>query len=429
MQYRQIPKTGDRLSILGFGCMRLPQKKGQPGDGRIDKKRATCQIQRAVEQGVNYLDTAMPYHMGGSEGFLGEALGNGMREQVRLATKLPPWQVREHADMDRLLGAQLDRLHTDRIDYYLLHALAADNWHKLRRLDVLSFLERAKKAGRIVHAGFSFHGDPDTFREIVDAYDWEFCQIQYNFLDEANQAGTAGLKYAAEKNLGVMVMEPLRGGNLAGRVPPEVAALWNRAQVKRTPAEWALRWVWNHPEVTVVLSGMNEEAHIEENIQAAENGFADSLTQDELSLFSDVEQTYRRLMKAGCTGCRYCMPCPAGVDIPDCFELYNNFHMFHDKKTARLVYIARLYGVLTSIPAQASLCQHCGQCESKCPQHLPIQQLLEDVVQTFEIRRQKIMAWVMGQFFNLQRRGSIRRAKRAAAKQTRCAQHRKPTQF
>ncbi|MFZ5571042.1 MAG: aldo/keto reductase [Thermodesulfobacteriota bacterium] len=413
MLYRDVPKTGDRLSILGFGCMRLPQTKGKAGDGKIDQKRALRQLHQAVDQGVNYLDTAMPYHMGDSEPFLGNALADGLRAKVRIATKLPPWSVKKAEDLDRILNAQLDRLRTDHIDYYLLHALEKKNWNKLLQMDVLTFLDRARQDGRILHAGFSFHGAPDTFTEIVDAYDWQLCQIQYNFLDRFSQAGKAGLEYAAGKQLGIVIMEPLRGGNLAGRVPREVAAVWNEAPVKRTPAEWAFRWLWNHPEITMVLSGMNEEQHIAENIRIAAEGRPHSLSDQELSLVDRVEETYRRLMKAGCTGCRYCMPCPAGVDIPGCFEIYNSFHMFDDQKTARLFYLSRLSGAFGTNPAHASLCEKCGQCEKACPQGLPIQSLLEDVARTFEGSGMKIMAWVVRLFFGFQRTSSLRRAARA----------------
>lgn len=410
MQYRQIPKTGDKLSILGFGCMRLPQKRGEPGDGRIDKKRAERQIHQAVEKGINYFDTAMPYHMGGSESFLGEALANGHRAKVRIATKLPPWSVKKPDDMDQILNAQLGRLRTDRIDYYLLHNLAAENWQKLQGMNVLEFVDRAKRDGRIVNAGFSFHGDLETFKTIIDAYDWDFAQIQYNFLDTRHQAGTQGLKYAAEKQLGLIIMEPLRGGSLTDPVPREVQSIWDSAGTRRTPAEWALQWVWNHPEVTTVLSGMNEEAHIDENIQSADT--AASLTDEELGLVEKVEQTYRRLMKAGCTGCNYCMPCPSGVNIPGCFEHYNSYHMFTGRTAVRLKYLGNLYGGMGGQKACASLCKQCGKCEEKCPQELPIQELLQEVARTFETRNQKIMAYIMRIFFSYQRTISIRRSKR-----------------
>jgi predicted aldo/keto reductase-like oxidoreductase len=412
MLYRNMKKTGDELSILGFGCMRLPQKKGSPGSGKIDEQRATRQIHYAIEQGVNYFDTAMPYHMGASEPFLGRALANGYREKIKLATKLPPWSVKTRQDMDQLLKVQLENLRTEYIDYYLVHALGKGSWQKMKNLGVLEFLDAVRAAGRIINAGFSFHGDKDTFKEIVDAYDWEFCQIQYNFLDQQNQAGTEGLKYAAAKDMGVIIMEPLRGGNLAGKVPPAVQAVWDEADIRRSAAEWSLRWIWNHPEVTLVLSGMNEEAHIDENLRIASEVYSDSLTDKELALVERVEQTYRSLMKAGCTGCRYCMPCPAGVDIPTCFEVYNKLHMFGDAKSAKLLYLTRVGGAMGAQPAYASLCENCGQCEDLCPQQLPIQDLLEDVAEEFEKWWLKPAVWSVKQIFAVHRWLTLRRARR-----------------
>ncbi len=378
--YREMPTNGDRLSILGFGCMRLPEK-----DGTIDEERATSQIRRAIDAGVNYVDTAWPYHAGQSEPFLGRALADGYRQRVKLATKLPSWMVHERGDMDRFLDAQLERLQTDHIDYYLIHCLVGDLWDKIETLGVMDFLDQAKADGRIVNAGFSFHGAPDEFTRIVDAYPWDFCQIQYNYLDEENQAGTKGLEYAAAKGLGVIVMEPLRGGKLAAPIPDAVAAIWKKAKAQRTPVEWALRWIWNRPEVTVVLSGMNDDTHIDENLKIAAEGRAHSLSDAELSLVGRVEETYRRLMKAGCTGCRYCVPCPAGVGIPVCFELYNNLHMFADTAESKFMYAARLSGTITTGKSgYASQCVNCGQCLEKCPQHLDIPALLESVANDLE---------------------------------------------
>ncbi len=412
MLYRKVEKTGDRLSILGFGCMRLPQKRGQPGSGKIDEERARKQVRHAIDQGVNYIDTAMPYHAGGSETFLGRALSEGYREKVKLATKLPPWSVKSRSDMDQLLRAQMDHLKTDHIDYYLLHALDGRSWEKMKNLGVLEFLAQAKADGLIDNAGFSFHGDIEAFKEIVDAYDWIFCQIQYNYLDEQNQAGTEGLRYASEKKLAVIVMEPLRGGNLARPAPPKIQTLWDQAEIRRTPVEWALRWVWNRPEVTVVLSGMNEEAHIEENLKLADEAHPDSLTKEELRLVEKVEETYRTLTKAGCTGCRYCMPCPSGVDIPLCFELFNRKHLFDDRKWANIVYLTRLAGGVGETPSMASQCEHCGKCEKVCPQHLPIQALLEEVAEDFEGLMLKPMVWATRKFFGFQRWSSVRRARK-----------------
>ena len=380
MLYREMPGNGDQLSILGFGCMRLPER-----DGAIDEARAMQQVRYAIDHGVNYIDTAWPYHGGQSEPFVGRALADGYRERAKLATKLPSWMIQDRADMDQFLNAQLEKLQTDHIDYYLIHCLVGDLWDKIEALGATDFLDQAKADGRIVNAGFSFHGSGTDFTHIVDAYAWDFCQIQYNYLDEENQAGTKGLEYAAAKGLGIIVMEPLRGGKLASPVPEAVEAIWNEADVKRSPAEWALRWVWNHPEVTVVLSGMNEEAHIEENLRVASQAHPNCLTEAELQLVDRVEQTYRQLMKAGCTGCRYCIPCPAGVSIPVCFELLNNLHMFGDVEENRFMYVVRLGGTITGgKPGYASQCVQCGQCLEKCPQHLAIPRLLESVTEAFE---------------------------------------------
>lgn len=412
MLYRKIKKSGDELSILGFGCMRLPQKRGTPGDGKIDEKSARRLIECAVDQGVNYFDTAIHYHMGGSELFLGKVFGRGNRDSVKLATKLPPFHVNKPEDMAVLLKAQLKKLNTDRIDYYLLHAMNRKNWDKLKGFGVLDFLEESKKKQLIINAGFSFHGDPDTFKEIIDSYDWTICQIQYNYLDEQNQAGEKGLKYAASKDVGVIIMEPLRGGNIAGRVPPEVEKIWEESDIKRTPAEWAFRWLWNQPEVSVVLSGMNEEDHLKENIRVACEGHPESLTDDELKLIQRVKNRYKELMKVVCTGCNYCMPCPSGVNIPSCFEFYNNAYMFNDKRTAKLWYLIFLAGI-GGDPACASLCQKCGECEKICPQNLAISDNLELVAKEFEGRGMRILKWIFKRALTIQRWREFRRAKKS----------------
>jgi uncharacterized protein len=380
MLYRKVPKTGDELSILGFGYMRLPAKKNGSG---IDEERAIRQLRSAIDQGVNYVDTAPAYHFGKSEQILGRALADGYRDKVRIATKLPPWSVRSREDMDRILDGQLAILKTDHIDYYLLHSLGKESFEKLKNLGVLEFLDAAKKDGRIRNAGFSSHTDLLTFKEIVDSYTWEFCQIQYNYLDEKNQAGTEGLQYAHGKDLAVMIMEPLRGGNLGGPVPDEVQKIWDESPVKRLPAQWALRWVWDHPEVTVVLSGMNDENHIGENIMTAEDALPRSLSGEELLRIARVRDTYERLMKVGCTGCSYCMPCPAGVDIPGCFSLYNAQHLFPHDRSARFQYFGRHGGLLGGV-SYAGLCRNCGKCEKSCPQHLPIRNRLRDVAKEME---------------------------------------------
>ncbi|MBA3037172.1 MAG: aldo/keto reductase [Desulfobacterium sp.] len=380
MLYRSVKKNGDRLSVLGFGAMRLAQK-----NGKIDEERATNQIRHVIDSGVNYVDTAWPYHGGESESFLGRALAEGYRDKVKLATKLPSWIIKSREDMDRYLDAQMTKLNTDRIDYYLLHGLNGHFWDSLNALNVLDFLNKAKKDGRILNAGFSFHGILDDFKRIVDAYPWEFCQIQYNYLDENNQAGKQGLKYAAAKELGIIIMEPLRGGNL-GRPnpPPAIAAIWKEAKQPRTPAEWALRWVWNHPEVTVVLSGMNEESHIEENLAIADKALPNSLTKDELDLIDRAAHTYVDIMKINCTGCGYCLPCPSDVSIPICFETYNDLHMFGNADEAPFIYAVRNCGIATGQPGYASQCVQCDECLEKCPQQINIPEFLEKVVQEIE---------------------------------------------
>ncbi len=388
MLYRRMESTGDDLSILGFGCMRLPQR-----GGRIDEERATGQLRDAIDRGVNYIDTAVPYHTGTSEPFVGRVLGSGYREKVKLATKLPPWSTNETADMERILASQLEKLRTDRIDYYLLHALDGKSWKKMRDLGALEFLDRAKADGRIVHAGFSFHGDLPAFKEIVDAHPWQFCQIQYNYLDVKHQAGTEGLEYAAAKGLGVIAMEPLRGGLLGGDVPPEVRAVWDEAEVSRTPAEWALRWIWNRPEIHVILSGMNDEAHIDENVRIASEAHPDSLARNELELVRRAGAAYRGLMKADCTGCQYCLPCPAGVAIPACLQMYNSKHALRDRH-ARWNYLAFLGGAFGP-PSLASLCEDCGACVERCPQRLPIPSLLRDVASEFEGPLAPSMVWFL----------------------------------
>jgi len=378
MLYRRMKSTGDDLSILGFGCMRLAQRAG-----RIDEERATRQLRGAIDRGVNYVDTAVTYHMGASEPFLGRALGDDYRGRVKLATKLPPWRTQTREDMDRILGEQLEHLRTDRIDYYLVHSLNGESWAKMRGLGVIEFLESAMADGRVVNAGFSFHGSLPDFKEIVDAWNWRFCQIQYNYLDDRFQAGTEGLEYAAAKGLGVIAMEGLRGGLLGANVPPEVQSVWDRADTRRSPAEWALRWIWNRPEIQVNLSGMNDEKHIDENLRIADEAHPNSLTHSELDLVRRAAEAYRSLMKSDCTGCQYCLPCPAGVAIPDCLKAYNDRYALRDKR-AGLTYALFVGGAFTGKSALASQCTECGTCLPRCPQNVPIPDLLKEVAAEFE---------------------------------------------
>jgi predicted aldo/keto reductase-like oxidoreductase len=348
MQYRTIPKTGEKLSILGYGCMRLPTRAG-----RIDKESALRQIRTAIDRGVNYLDTAYPYHLGASETFLGEhVLTDGYREKVNITTKLPPFMVRKPEDMERILNRQLEKLRVEQIDYYLLHGIEGTTWKKLLGLGVIDFMDRIRSDGRVRNLGFSFHGTREDFFTIIDVYDWEFCQVQFNMLDENFQAGLEGINYAAERKIGVVVMEPLRGGQLVGKIPAEVESLWKQAPAQRSPAEWALRWIWNNPHVQVVLSGMNRDEHVEENIRAASESVPGCLTKQELAIIDQVKETYQDLLKIGCTGCRYCMPCPAGIDITYAFQCYNNYHMF-GKLMAQMMY-AQVVAINTDKPRWTS---------------------------------------------------------------------------
>lgn len=376
MLYRTVKKNNNSISSLGYGCMRFPTNAGI-----IDYNKTERQINMAIEKGVNYFDTAYPYHGGNSETVLGRILSNGLRNKVFIATKLPPWSVETREDMDRILDEQLKKLKTDYIDYYLVHGIHERKmWDKMLNLEVLDFLNRAKEKGKIRYTGFSHHAGPEDFKDIVDAYDWEMCQIQYSLLDEHNQAGTIGLKYAASKGLAVIVMEPLRGGKLTGKQPKEIQELWNKTSIKRSPAEWALRWVWNHPEVTSVLSGMNNDKHIYENIATASNAQPLSLSKEEEKILEDIRDTYQKIMKVPCSGCNYCMPCPVGVNIPICFELYNDKHLFNTL-IARGEYAMRM-GVLHS--SRASLCVGCGKCEKACPQHIEIRKELMKVSSEME---------------------------------------------
>ena len=390
MQYREVPKNGDKLSVLGYGCMRFPVRMGS-----INQKLAEKQIMYAFDNGVNYFDTAAPYHNGKSEPFLGKVLSNNRcRDDVKIATKLPHWRSNSKAEMDRILDEQLSKLKTDRIDYYLIHALNGELWGAAKRHGVIEFMDDALQKGKIINAGFSFHGLAEEFNGIVDDYDWTFCQIQYNYLDTQNQAGTAGLQYAASKDMAVIIMEPLRGGNLAKTPPPSIKDIWAKAEHNKKPVEWSLGWIWDHSEVTVVLSGMNDDGHIKENLALAEKALPNSLTEKENQLVEEAADEFRRVMKVGCTSCQYCMPCPAGVNIPSCFEFYNSRHVFKDK-AAKMMYHFFNGGIVTDKPTMASVCVQCEECLEKCPQHLPIPDLLNDVQEDMEGFMTKPMIWLM----------------------------------
>ena len=363
MQYRQFGKLDWKVSALGFGCMRLPTQGDESKN--IDEPEATRMLRHAIDQGLNYVDTAYPYHGGNSELFVGRALQDGYREKVKLATKLPCWLVKASEDFDRYLDEQLEKLQTDHIDFYLLHALNKDSWQKMRDLEVLKQAEGALADGRIRYLGFSFHDEYEVFQEIVDAYDWTFCQIQYNYMDIENQAGTKGLRHAAAKGLAVVIMEPLLGGKLVN--PPDpIQALWDSAPTKRAPADWALQWLWNQPEVALVLSGMSTMQHVEENLASADVSGIGTLASDELAMFDQVRKKYDELCPIPCTKCGYCMPCPNGVDIPRNFGVYNEGVMYEKPDKAREGY------KWIDEEKRASACIQCRECEEKCPQSILI---------------------------------------------------------
>ena len=370
MQYRTFGKLDWKPSALGFGMMRLPVIDDD--HNRIEENEATRMLHYAIEHGVNYVDTAYPYHGGTCEAFAGRALQGGYRERVKLATKMPTWLIEAAGDFDRYLNEQLERLRTDHIDCYLLHGLNEERWPKVRDLDVLRWAEGAIADGRIGYLGFSFHDRYEVFQEIVDAYDgWTLCQIQYNFMDEEYQAGAKGLKYAADKGLATVVMEPIRGGRLAKRVPQPIQALWDTAPCKRTPADWALQWVWNQAEVSLVLSGMSAMEHVVQNVASAERSGPGTLTEDKLALIARVRDAYGELYPIPCTTCEYCLPCPSGVNIPRIFETYNDAMVYQDMDRGRTV-----YNRFIPPEERADLCTECGQCIELCPQGIDIPQWL-----------------------------------------------------
>jgi len=371
MQYRPFGKLGWDVSALGFGTMRLPVLDG---DGsRIDEEKAAGMLRRAIDAGVNYIDTAYPYHGGMSEACVGRILRDGYRERVKLATKLPIWDVNTTGDFYRFLETQLERLETGHIDFYLIHALDAGRWEKTRRLGLLAEAERARDEGLIGHIGFSFHDEYPVFEKILNEYEgWEFCQIQYNFMDTAYQAGLKGLKAAAAKGLAVVVMEPLKGGQIAAPPPEKIRPLWEKlgTDFSSGPHEHvsaALQWLWDQPEVSVVLSGMSLPDQVDRNLKSACESGTKYFTPVLRKGFETLRREYSALRKVDCTGCGYCMPCPNGVNIPRNLLLYNELNMYGETQQPY-----RVYNGVFSPAERADNCIECGECEDKCPQHLPI---------------------------------------------------------
>jgi len=372
MKYRKFGKLDWEVSALGFGAMRLPILDGEAS--KIDEPEAIKMIRHSIDNGVNYVDTAYPYHGGNSERLVAKALKDGYRQKVALATKMPTWLVEKREDFDKFLDEQLEKLETDRIDFYLLHGLGKARWPMIRDLGVTDWAEEKITEGKIGYIGFSFHDDIESFKEIVDHYDgWTFCQIQYNYMDTESSSrapGSEAVGYAAENGLALVIMEPIQGGRLAMTPPEEIQAVWDEAPVKRSPAEWALQWVWNHPEVSVVLSGMTAMQHVVENIESAGRSGAGKLSLEELKLVERVQEKYAELGYIGCTKCNYCQPCPEGVLIPEIFTVLNA-HYTSSRDETKATY-------LEAIPEEgrAGKCVRCGTCEEQCPQGLPIMNIM-----------------------------------------------------
>jgi predicted aldo/keto reductase-like oxidoreductase len=389
MNYRK-DRYGNDLSILGYGCMRFTQS-----GGKIDMDKAEREIMAAYGAGVNYYDTAYVYP--GSEAALGQILAkNRIRDKVKIATKLPHYLIKSRESMEKIFSEQLDRLQTDYVDYYLMHMLTdVETWNRLKNLGILEWLEEKKKSGAIRQVGFSYHGNSDMFCRLVDAYDWDFTQIQYNYMDEHSQAGRRGLGYAHEKGLPVIIMEPLRGGRLVNKLPEQAVRIFEEYPVKHTPAQWALRWLWNQPEVTCVLSGMNSEEMVADNVHTASTVSAGELTDEEESMLQQVVQAINEKVKVGCTGCGYCMPCPKNVDIPGTFAAYNRYYT-DGKMTAYKEYI--MCTAMRKTSSAASNCIECGKCEKHCPQHIEIRTELKNARRKLENPAYKLVRQIVKWF-------------------------------
>lgn len=371
MQYRTMgPRVPEQVSALGFGCMRFPKTE----DGKIEREESSRMLEYALENGVNYVDTAWPYHGGESEEFVGEFLSGGRREKILLATKFPVWEVKEEADLDRIFTTQLERLQTDYIDFYLLHALNEERYQKIQDFKMIEWAAQKKQEGKIRYLGFSFHDEWPVFKKIVDMYDqWDFCQIQYNYMNETYQAGTKGLKYATERDIAVVVMEPLLGGSLAN-TPEAVDVIFDEAANKRSNVEWALDWLWDKPDLGVVLSGMSSMEQVEEDVRYAERSSVGMLTDKERKLFPRAKKAYESMQPVPCTQCNYCMPCPYGVDIPGNFAIFNDYYKFADREKALMQ-----YNKFMPEENRASACTRCEECIPKCPQNIMIPDCLEKV--------------------------------------------------
>ena len=372
MQYRKFNKIDKDVSLLGMGCMRLPQLE----DGSVDEAEAIDIIRSAIDAGVNYVDTAYTYHGGNSEKVLGKALKDGYRDKVLLADKMPVWLAKDEEKMKSIFDKQFERLDVECIDMYLVHNVNKGGWKRAQKLDLMTFLEEKKAEGKIRHIGFSFHDDYEFFEEMLDAYPWEFVQIQLNYMDKNHQAGIKGLKLAASKGLPVIIMEPLKGGRITGDLPPTVQELWDSAEVKRNPAEWAFKWLANMPEVSLMLSGMSNREQLEDNIRILSAPDVNDLNEVEAALINKVSDEYNRMIKYSCTGCGYCMPCPQKIEIPKVIGYYNDWNVYEQTPSTKFEYD-------TWLVKHGSDCIGCKSCEANCPQSLNISQAMKDAAEAF----------------------------------------------
>lgn len=375
MQYRTFDKTGQKISLLGMGTMRLPVTE----DGQVDREAAISMIRHSIDEGINYVDTAYMYHDGESEKIVGQALKDGYREKVLLADKMPVWLAKDEEAMRSIFDEQFARLEVDVIDMYLVHNVTVPVWKRAQKFHLMDFLEEKRAEGKIRHIGFSFHDQLSLFKEVIDSYPWDFCQIQLNYMDKEFQAGEEGLHYAAEKGIPVIIMEPLKGGKLTDTLPPSVKALWKQAEIQRTPAEWALRWVANHSEILTILSGMSAPEQLEENLRILSQAKPNSLTEKELSIIDQVSSEYNRLIQYSCTSCKYCMPCPKKIDIPTALRFYNEWFLYEGNPKIKADYPNWLVK-----DRQPGDCIACKACEDHCPQHLPISEIMKKTAEIFE---------------------------------------------
>ncbi|CEN87254.1 aldo/keto reductase [Paraclostridium sordellii] len=376
MRYREFGSTGEKISILGFGCMRFPQT-----DGKINEDETLKMVRYAIDNGVNYIDTAYPYHGGESELVVGRILKDGYREKVNLATKLPSWNIKSREDMDKYLNEQLKKLQTNYIDFYLVHALDKELWDNLVKNGIFDFLDEIKRKKKVRYVGFSFHDKYEVFEKIIDDYGWDFTQIQYNYIDEDYQAGTKGLEYAYKKGLGIVIMEPLRGGKLVNNLSNDIKDIIKFANTKKSPIKWAFKFLYNKSEIGIVLSGMSTMEQVIENIKICdEEGKANSMTRDEKKIIDNLGEKFKSKIKVDCTACKYCIPCPRGVNIPGCFEALNNASMFDDVESVKI----NMYKFIEENKSDASMCIECGKCEAMCPQHINIIDKLKEVKYTFK---------------------------------------------